>query len=353
MGSIPPDSNGRLTESEVYTNGDGLHTVHELVTQASERHGHKTAIICGSDSLTYDKLEEYTNNFASALLRRGVRHGNLIAVCLDRSIDMVVAILGIWKAGAAYVPIEPSLPPDRISQMLEDSEPKFIVTHNGEPYDLQLTIKADYVSVQLAHGPQSDQKQGITAANRSQLAYVMYTSGSTGRPKGVEVTHGSIVNLLQAMQGQPGCYKADTLLAITTISFDMAVPELFLPLICGATCVIARKAEIHDMPTLFELLERHRITIIQGTPAIFRMMLDAGWNTQPRLRQIWCGGEALPKALASRLLKLCDNMWNLYGPTEATVYGSMWKVQEDEDVIIGSPIPNGHLYILDEHMRPI
>ncbi|KAH8172608.1 AMP-binding enzyme domain-containing protein [Sarocladium implicatum] len=353
MGSIPAQTNGNTHHADTCINGKGLNNVFELVTNTSKTHGSKKALVCGEEHLTYTELEQYSDNLAASLAQRYIRHGDLIAICLDRSVDMVVAILGTWKAGAAYIPIEPSLPSDRINQMLQDADPKFIITRDGESTDVQLGTSAQLLSIQLSRQLPSDHSHVYSKAKKADLAYVMYTSGSTGRPKGVEVTHGSILNLLQGMKSQPGCTEKDTLLAITTISFDMAVPELLLPLICGATCVIARRHEIQDMPLLLTLLERHRITILQGTPAIYRMLLDSGWHARPRLRQIWCGGEALPKALASRLLDLCDSMWNLYGPTEATVYGAMWEVQRGEEVIIGSPILNGYLYILDEHLQPV
>ncbi|KAK0391532.1 hypothetical protein NLU13_1032 [Sarocladium strictum] len=354
MGSIPAQHDADMHNTKVCTKNTDFETVHELVAHTATRHGEKTALLCGEDRLTYTKLEEYANNLARALVQRGVGHEDLVAICLDRSVDMVIAILGVWKAGAAYVPIEPSLPSDRIDQMLQDSGPVFVITRNGRPAEMQLETTAGHLSIALSRqrhtflGQQCQDK-----GKKSDLAYVMYTSGSTGRPKGVEVTHGSIVNLLQAMKSRPGCTEDDKLLAITTISFDMAIPELFLPLTCGATTVIARTREIQDMPVLTRMLEEHRITILQGTPAIYRMLLDSGWHARPRLRQIWCGGEALPKALAARLLDLCDSMWNLYGPTEATVYSAMWEVQRGEEVIIGSPIPNGHLYVLDEELNPV
>lgn len=353
MGSILVQSNGKMHGKEPFLKKANLNNVHDLITQTSKKHGSNIAIICGESQLTYADLEEHSNNLARALVHRDVGPRSLIAICLDRSVDVVVAILGVWKAGAAYVPIEPSLPKDRISQMLENSRPKFIITHSVYPVHLQLDTISEYLSIEVARQSHGVYNQTFPKVTGGDLAYVMYTSGSTGRPKGVEVTHGSIVNLLNSMKSQPGCTKDDRLLAITTISFDMAVPELLLPLICGATSVIARRQEIQDMHTLIKMLERHLITILQGTPAIFRMLLDSGWHARPRLRQIWCGGEALPKALASRLLDHCDTMWNLYGPTEATVYASMWEVQEGQEIIIGSPIPNGHLYVLDEHLSPV
>ncbi|KAI4599792.1 putative PKS/NRPS-like protein biosynthetic cluster [Pestalotiopsis sp. 9143b] len=328
---------------------------HQLLEPIVEEYGHKTAIICADKTLTYRELNALANRFARKLLQRGIKDGDLVSVALDRSIYLVPVFLAVWKIGAAYVPIDPALPSERIKQMMEDACPKLVVTGGGTHAtfaywkdvclgidDLLRTPDQDSHGADLGLATQSDD-----------LAYVMYTSGSTGRPKGVEVTHGSVSNLLLSMKREPGCGESDRLLAITTVSFDMAVVELFLPLLCGATAVIAQGRDVKDMAALVALMQRHEITLMQGTPAIWQMLLDSGWQGQPRLEKIFCGGEALSRQLADRLLACGDALWNMYGPTEATVYGSIWKVSHGRDIIVGGPITNGRLYVLDENQASV
>nr|APX43977.1 polyketide synthase [Pestalotiopsis microspora] len=326
-----------------------------LLDQIVENYEHKTAIISGDKTLTYRELNTLATRFARELIHRGIGDGDLVGVALDRSVDLIPVFLAVWKTGAAYVPIDPELPSERIRQMMEDASLRLVITCNSsyaafgsrkdvclDISDLLRTIHHETKGISLGLATRSDD-----------LAYVMYTSGSTGRPKGVEVTHGSVSNLLLSLKREPGCAESDRLLAITTVSFDMAVVELFLPLLCGATLVIAQGPDIKEMAALVTLLRRHKITIMQGTPAIWQMLLDSGWQGQPRLKKVFCGGEALSRQLADRLLACGDVLWNMYGPTEATVYGSIWNVSRGQNIIVGRPITNGHLYVLDENQAPV
>ncbi|ETS80260.1 hypothetical protein PFICI_07789 [Pestalotiopsis fici W106-1] len=329
--------------------------LHQLLEKMVEKYGQKTAIVCADKTLTYRELNALANRFARKLLQREIRNGDIVGVALDRSVDLVPVFLAIWKTGAAYVPFDPALPQERIKQIMEDACPKLVITCGST--DAAFASWADVCldiddSLRMMDHDSNGTRQGDVTQS-DDLAYVMYTSGSTGRPKGVEVTHGSVSNLLLSMKREPGCDESEKLLAITTISFDMAVLELFLPLLCGATVVIAQGPEIKDMAALVALMKRHEITIMQGTPAIWQMLLDSGWKGQPRLRKIFCGGEALSRKLADRLLACGDVLWNMYGPTEATVYGSIWKVSYGQDIIVGGPITNGRLYVLDENQAPV
>ncbi|KAI5918973.1 hypothetical protein F4810DRAFT_530343 [Camillea tinctor] len=330
--------------------------LHRLLEKVAEDYSDKIALICADTTLTFSELDILTNRLARVLIQRGISHGDLIGVALDRSVHLVAVLLAAMKTGAAYIPIDPAFPAERINQMMDDACPKLVITG-----DDALGGFASWRSVCMSIDELLAiiNQEGIGSSNvsvpvqSSSLAYVMYTSGSTGRPKGVEVCHGNIANLLLSMREEPGCSETDRLLAITTVSFDMAVLELFLPLLCGATTVIAQRHEIKDTVALVRLMERHEITIMQGTPAIWQMLLDSGWQGQPRLAKIFCGGEALSRPLGERLLACGDEVWNMYGPTEATVYGSIWKVRQGHDVVIGNPITNGRLYVLDEHLSPV
>jgi len=331
--------------------------LHELLEGVTESYGPKLALVCGDSTFTFDELNTFANRFARGLIRRGIGSGDLVGVAVDRSVQLVGVLLAVLKAGAAYVPIEPLLPPKRISQMVEDSGLKLLITGANafESFTNRREVPCLCIDDILeAIGCDVWSRRNIGAAVRSgDLAYVMYTSGSTGRPKGVEISHGNLSNLLLSMQKEPGCIDTDRLLAITTVSFDMAVLELFLPLLCGATTVVAERHQIKDTTALIGLMEHHRITIMQGTPAIWQMLLDSGWRGEPRLSKILCGGEALSRALADRLLACGDMMWNMYGPTEATVYASIWRVRSNQDVIVGGPISGTDLYVLDDGLSPV
>ena len=329
--------------------------LHQVFEHAAEKYNGTTALVCGDKSATFGSLNQLANCFASVLIQRGIRNGDLIGVALDRSVDFVAVLLAVLKTGATYIPIDPAFPTERIEQMMEDAHPKLLIVGNDilEAFKSWRNVCLTVDEVLHMSNPNSNNNDFGIEVRSEDLAYVMYTSGSTGRPKGVEISQGSVANLLLSMRKEPGCSETDRLLAITTVSFDMAVLELFLPLICGATTIIAQRHEIKDMNALVKLMEQHEVTIMQGTPAIWQMLLDSGWQGQPRLKKILCGGEALSRPLAERLLACGDMMWNMYGPTEATVYGSIWRVRQDDDVVIGNPITNGRLYVLDESLSPV
>ncbi|KXG49399.1 Acyl transferase/acyl hydrolase/lysophospholipase [Penicillium griseofulvum] len=330
------------------------HCLHRLYECAVDSYSNDVAVICADSELNYRGLNDNANRLARALLDRGIGRGSLIGVALDRSIDFVVAVLAVLKTGAAYVPIDLNFPARRISWIIDDANPDLVITRTPTPENLW-AWKASCLSVDEARGNNS----GVNSGNLKievggdDLAYVIYTSGSTGEPKGVEVSHGAVCNLLCSMRREPGCGAADRLLAITTFSFDIAVLELFLPLVCGATTVIAKANETLDTHALLGLMERHRITMMQGTPTTWQMLLESGWHGQPRLAKILCGGEALPRRLAERLLVCGDSVWNLYGPTETTVWSSIWKVSQGDNVVIGRPIANTQLYVLGPDLTPV
>ncbi|GAA5086085.1 hypothetical protein GCM10023319_32690 [Nocardia iowensis] len=330
------------------------HRLHQLYERATDLHPGNVALICADTELTYRDLNADANRLAHVLVARGVGRGDLVGVAIDRSIDLVVVLLAVLKTGAAYVPIDPNFPAGRIRQMIADADPKLIITPATMPENLSAWASR-CLSVDEARGDgaaaSTDNLEIDVPAD--DLAYVIYTSGSTGSPKGVEISHGALGNFLSSMRHRPGCDETDRLLAVTTISFDIAVLELFLPLLCGATTVIAQAHETVDAGALLGLLKRHRITMMQGTPATWQLLLDSGWGGEPRLAKILCGGEALPRRLADRLLACGDSVWNMYGPTETTVWSSVWRVREGDQVVIGSPIANTQLYVLGSDLSPV
>ncbi len=315
--------------------------------------------------LSYRELNARANQVAHRLQALGVKPDDLVGLSVERSANLLVGLLGILKAGAAYVPLDPAFPKSRLDLMVEDAELVILVTESYFADEWasvaipQLYLDSVIAGVgELAGQPTHNPTSAVTADN---LAYVIYTSGSTGKPKGVELRHQSVVNFLCSMQQTPGLCAADRLLAVTTISFDIAVLELYLPLISGATVILANEEMSADPTQLMRLLPQ--ATLMQATPATWRMLLLAGWTGQPGLR-ILVGGEALPANLAAQLLACGGELWNLYGPTETTVWSSLHKVEAadladdehaaaDSSVSIGRPIDNTQLYILDAHQQPL
>jgi amino acid adenylation domain-containing protein/thioester reductase-like protein len=330
--------------------------LHDLVQQATATYEDKLAIISAEQSLTYRELNNLANHYARVLGQRGIRRGDLIAVVLGRSVKLVVMLLASLKVGAAYVPIDPAFPQDRVQHMLEDAEPKLIIVESVTEATISFweghSLNVEALGNVLSDLP-ADLSNLDIDVRPDDLAYVIYTSGSTGLPKGVEISHGALCNLLLGMKREPGCNETDRLLAVTTISFDIAVLEIFLPLICGATTVMTRVEETRDPRALLRLIQHHSITIMQATPAAWQMLIDAGWNDDVRLSKIICGGEALARQLAERLLSHADSVWNVYGPTEATVWATIWQVCPDHSVVIGRPINNYRIYVLDDELSPV
>ncbi|TGB19163.1 amino acid adenylation domain-containing protein [Streptomyces palmae] len=327
-------------------------SLHRLFERTARGHAEDTALVCAGTSLTYAELDARANRLAHALIERGVGRGDLVGVALDRSIDLVVALLAAMKTGAAYVPVDPKFPAERVRQMIEDAEPRLVVTPAAAPSALA-AWQDRCLSVEA--GPDGGPSAPSVEVDAEDLAYVIYTSGSTGRPKGVEISHGALCNFLTSMRAQPGCEASDRLLAVTTVSFDIAVLELFLPLLCGGTTVIAQAHEVMDAKALGELMERHAVTMMQGTPATWQLLLEGGWQGTPSLTKILCGGEALPAHLADRLVATGASVWNMYGPTETTVWSTAWEVRsaDDEGILIGGPIAGTQVYVLDENLSPV
>jgi amino acid adenylation domain-containing protein len=277
--------------------------------------------------LTYAELNTRADILARYLGNLGVKPGVMVGVFVERSLDMIVALLGVLKAGAAFVPMDPTYPIERISFVLQDAEVPVLLTQSSLAVNLPkvaahlVSLDTDWDSIEqgaTAGGPPA-------AVGAKDLAYIIYTSGSTGQPKGVEIQHCSVVNLLCSMRKKPGLVAADTLLAVTTFSFDMAVLELLLPLAVGAKLVIASREAAADGNLLLARLIGSGATVVQATPITFQMLLEAGWADQPRVKVI-CGGEPLTRDLADQLLTRTTSLWNCYGPTETTVYSSGTRV---------------------------
>ncbi|MEQ1792685.1 MAG: amino acid adenylation domain-containing protein [Nitrospira sp.] len=337
--------------SEVYPDQDCLF---ELIESQVERSQQAVAVSMDGRTLTYQALNAKANQLARRLVALGVRPSNTVGLCLERSLDMVVAVLAVWKAGANYLPLDPEYPRDRLRFMLEDSGATLALTTTGLSGRIAVLgtriVCLDQEQTALDQEPTHNLPRAATADD---LAYVLYTSGSTGQPKGVEIGHRALVNFLCSMRQRPGCTADDVLLAVTTLSFDIAGLELYLPLMVGGRVEIASRAVAIDGAKLRDQLEASGATLMQATPATWRLLLGAGWAGRRTLTAL-CGGEAFPPDLAAELLKRTRAVWNMYGPTETTIWSAVSKLEPgDGEISIGRPIANTSLYILDERGAPV
>jgi amino acid adenylation domain-containing protein len=337
-------------------------TVVDLFVAQVRQDPGRVAVRCGEEALTYGELDAASSRLAAYLssLRITGAGDVVVGVFVERTLQLPVTLLGLLKAGYAYVPLDPDYPEERIAQMLAASGAQLLVTEDGLCARLEritarletscriVVLDAERAAI-ACHTPR---EHAPMSANR--LAYVLYTSGSTGDPKGVEIEHGALAGLLLAMQRSPGLDASDVLLAVTTISFDPAGLELYLPLISGAQVVIASTQAARDGARLKERLSAGDVTVIQGTPSTFKMLLAAGWTGDARLK-VLCGAEALTRTLAQDLRSRCGSLWNMYGPTETTIWSCVHDVREIRPAAttsIGRPIDRTRCMVLDAQLEP-
>jgi len=344
----------RWNETQVAYEGEAC--LHELFAAQAARVPDAVAVADGMQAVTYGALEGRANRLGHHLRELGVGMETLVGVYSERTVEMVVGLLGILKAGGAYLPLDPTYPAERLAFMLGDAGAGVLLTQ--ERYAAELAaigsqrmclVCLDGEGGALAGWPATTPQRVV---GRDNLAYVIYTSGSTGRPKGVQVLHGAVVNFLEAMRQRVGLDGHDVLLSVTTLSFDISVLELFLPLAVGGRVELAGRALAMDGLALPARLAACGATVMQATPATWRLLLGAGWMGERRLR-VLCGGEALPRGLADELQGHGASVWNLYGPTETTVWSAVWEVEVGGTVRIGRPIGNTQLYVLDGQGQPM
>ncbi len=327
-------------------------SVATLLREQAERTPERPALTFGETTLSYGELNRRSNQLAHHLVAQGVGRGMLVALCVERSIDMIVGQQAILKAGAGYLPLDPKYPRDRLAFMLGDSRAPVVLTH-AKWLDLFKAETTRTICLERdVPWPSLSETAPAVSSQPSDVAYVLYTSGSTGQPKGVAVPNAAVVNYMASMRRWPGMTADDTLLAVTTLSFDISVTELLLPLTVGAHVILASQESASDGPQLVRLLESHRATVMQGTPATWRLLLQSGWKGND-LFKIWIGGEALPADLARALLPCCDELVNLYGPTETTVWSTGMTIADPDQIRIGRPFANTHVYVLDANLQPV
>ncbi|HYR08507.1 MAG TPA: amino acid adenylation domain-containing protein, partial [Longimicrobium sp.] len=324
--------------------------VHLLVASQAARTPDAVAVRCGGETLTYAALDAASSRLARHLVGLGVARGERLALSMERSPALLVAMLAAWKAGAAYVPIDPAYPAERRAYMLADCGASAVLTDAASADGLPAT-DAPVVTVDTLDLADADASPPDVPVDADDLAYVIYTSGSTGRPKGVMVPHRGVANFLASMAREPGIGEGDVLVAVTSLSFDIAVLELLLPLTSGAQVALATRDEAMDAARLAALLDSTGATVMQATPATWRLLAQSGWRGKPDLA-VLCGGEALPPELARELLPRGRALWNLYGPTETTIWSAVQRVEDADRVGLGGPIANTRLYVLDPALRP-
>jgi len=328
--------------------------LHELFEAQVQKAPDAIAVESAGTALTYRQLDERADQLAAHLVSLGVAADTLVGLYVDRSADMLMGMLGILKAGGAYVPLSPGTPADRLSYMLEESNAPVVLTEENLAGDLP-NIDATIVRID-ADWETIAKSEPVKVGRRSapdNLAYVIFTSGSTGKPKGVQIEHRTVVNFLESMAREPGTTSDDVLLAVTTMTFDISVLELFLPLAVGAKVVIVSREVPADGVKLAEALSSSGATIMQATPATWRLLVEGDWAGDNNLK-VLCGGEALPRDLANELVPRCASLWNMYGPTETTIWSAVEPIEVGEGLIsIGRPIANTQIYVLDQRMRPV
>ena len=329
--------------------------LHDLVEAQTERTPDAVAAEFEELRLSYRELNARANQLAHHLQKMGVGPDVLVGVCMERSLEMLVALLGIMKAGGAYVPLDPSFPADRLGYMVEDSGMFLLVTHCEVDKNLSvrpaLVVRLDSDWAEIAK--QSTDSPTLLNTSLQNLAYVLYTSGSTGKPKGVEIPHNALMNFVLSMQREPGFTARDVLLAVSSVSFDIAGLELYVPLATGGKVVIASREDARDPVRLITRMRDSRCNVMQATPATWQALIDAGWSGSPNLR-VLCGGESLPRPLAQELLVRCAELWNMYGPTETTIWSAVHRVTSaDRPIPCGRPIANTQLFVLDRHRNPV
>lgn len=330
--------------------------VHQLFESQVQRSPEAVAAVIDGRILTYRELDMRADQTAVHLQHLGVGPETRVGIMMERSWEMLAGILGVLKAGAAYVPLDPGFPQDRLTFMVEDANIAVLLTQSKLQSHLVISgvriIALDAVLANPESGSELQPDFPATMTSASP-AYVIYTSGSTGKPKGVVVLHRAVVNFLTSMRECPGLDSTDRLLAITTISFDIAALEILLPLTVGARVVLATGETAMTPAALAGQIEKHGVTVMQATPTTWRMLVESGWQGNSGLK-ILCGGEALSSELAAKLRERCGSLWNMYGPTETTIWSAVCEVKDSKRAVpVGRPIANTQMYVLNSRLQPV
>lgn len=328
--------------------------VHQLIEEQAAIKPHAIAVVFRDKQITYDELNGRGNQLASHLLSLGISPETRIGLCIERSMEMVVGLIGILKSGGCYIPIDPEYPAQRIRYIVANSQVDLILSHSSLDdafYDhnslTRLNLDSDWHKVDTAS--RASTKMQVDSRN---LAYIIYTSGSTGNPKGVMIPHRALTNFLLSMKERPGINSQDSLLAVTTYCFDIAALEIYLPLIAGGLLCVCDNETVKDPEKLIENIDNYKTTVMQATPATWKMLFQSGWVNSTKVK-ILCGGEALSANLRQSFLKTASEAWNLFGPTETTIWSTLSPILEQQPITIGRPIANTQVYVIDSHEKPV
>lgn len=323
--------------------------VYAYIAEKAKQNPDKIALKFQDRQYSYRTLDETSNRIARALIAEGIKTGDIIGIAMDRSADLIIALLGIVKSGAAYIPLDPDYPTDRVEFMLEDGAAKILFTEKKYQGHYKTTSKEVYIEDVKANLDKFEPTQPENEVTGESLIYILYTSGSTGKPKGVQIRHRNLINLELGM-AHLKMTSDDVLLGITTISFDIFGVEMYLPFMNGATLIITDTVTAKDGRALLEILKTQDVTFFQATPYTWRMLVESGWKDPLPIKGI-TGGEPLTKDLASKIIPLCKELWNQYGPTETTIYSTIKHVTSIDDITIGKPVLNTQIYIVDENLN--
>lgn len=329
-------------------------TIDQLFDEQALISSDSVAITDQNESMTYEELRQYSNRLAATLSTEGVKRDSKVGIYMERSIDLIATLLAVFKVGATYVPLDPKYPSDRNFYVLDNSNASVVITdHAHSESDFMKAISNSVFKVDRNEVCLTNEKE-MEKAKSEDLAYVLYTSGSTGKPKGVKVTHRSVVNLLLSFKDIPGISPDDVFASVTSYSFDISVLEYFLPLVSGATLAIVPASATMDGSELKRYIGKVKASIMQATPSLWRVLVDAGWSKENTPLKALCGGEALTAELARSMLLNGSELWNVYGPTETTVWSTVSKIENtDHCITIGRPISNTKVYILDAYRQPV
>lgn len=327
----------------------------ELFKEQVKQNPNSVAVVFGQEKMTYKELYLEAGKLAKHLQAEGVKKGTYVGIMLNRSTKLLTTLIAVQMAGGVYIPLDPHYPSDRIQYMFEESNLKYLVLERdndkAEQLDVNKKIYIDDLEELLQNIPMTVDEIVCEVAG-DDLAYLLFTSGSTGRPKGIMISHGALSNFLISMSEFPGCSQADTLLAITTICFDIAGLEMYLMLLVGGKIEILSDVLTRDGIQLLDKMRTTQFTIMQATPATWQMLLAAGWEERFPIK-ILCGGEALSRGLADKLLSLSNEVYNMYGPTETTIWSTVSKVEANTAITLGKPIRKTNVYVLDDNMKEV
>ena len=327
-------------------------TLHELFAKRVEMFPNSIAIEFNDKKITYNELGKMTNQMANYLWSRGLRPGQIVAISLDRSPELMAALFAVLQCGASYVPVDILYPDARLNLIIEDSDATFYIGINSKKNFPKKVISLSITDIINTMVDFPIEAINLKVATESP-AYIIYTSGSTGKPKGVQVAHCNVINLIYSMAVEPGISAKDKIFALTTIAFDAMVMEIYLPLLFGACIVIVDEDTRRDGQLLLKKAIKDKITVMWGTPSIWQILLDSGWVTPLNIKAL-IGGEPVPLPLAHQLLSRCSELWNIYGPTETTVCCILTQISiNDNPITIGKPIANTQIYLLDPKGRPV